>query len=207
MRVRTKKKRRISSAAALREAEGAGPRAQESGRSQLLAGADSAAPGGAGEQAGPPAGDSAAFFRVQRPADWVPGAPLEPRPPVAVDSESEPGLRALPPGPPRPQVPRKRQPGSLQSPLESLGEKNPRVRPNHERGGRRGAPRRAPGSRAAKGRRNRARPSAAAVPAPKARPRPADGAAEVERAPVRGAAPGDSFGAPVRSVRGAVTLK
>src|SRR6267378_2697272 len=139
MRARTRKKRRISSAAALREAEGAVPRDRESGRSRPLPEAGSAVLGVAEEQACPPPGDSAVFFPGHRPADWVPevppvarlGAPLEARhrPPVAADSESEPAARPPPPGLPRAVVPQKRQPESLQDPraLESRGERDPRA--------------------------------------------------------------------------------
>src|SRR6267378_6922177 len=179
MRARTRKKRRISSAAALREAEGAVPRDRESGRSRPLPEAGSAVLGVAEEQACPPPGDSAVFFPGHRPADWVPevppvarlGAPLEARhrPPVAADSESEPVARPPPPGLPRAVVPRKRQPESLQDPraLASRGERDPRAGLNRELEvgkpvERRVAPGRAPGSRAAEGWQERARPGGAA---------------------------------------------
>src|ERR1700716_1403212 len=105
MKVRTKKKRKISSAAVLRGAEGAVPKDRESGRSRLLPEAASVAPGVPGDQAErPPAADSAALFR--RPAPAGPargappvvrlGAPLEARHRLPVAAEREPVAQALP---------------------------------------------------------------------------------------------------------------
>jgi hypothetical protein len=132
---------------------------------------------------------------------------------AAVESQWGPAAQARSPGPVA-AVPQKRRPRSLQGPqaLESRGERNPvPARPNRALAAgrvrsRRAAPGRAPASQAVDARRKRARPGGAPVPAPRPGLRPADGAAEAERAPLR-AAPGDSFPAPVRSARGAVTLK
>src|SRR6267378_2319406 len=110
MRVRTKRKKRIFSAAVLREGEGVVPRDQESGRSQLLPEAGSAVRGVAEEQAGPQPVGSAALCREQCPADWVPGARLvarlgarleaRHRPLEVVESGRSSADRARSPGPP-----------------------------------------------------------------------------------------------------------
>ncbi len=213
--------------AALREVEGAAPKDQESGRSHPLPAAGSGAQV-AEEPAGrPPAvGGSAAFLRrAQRPADRVGALPVASlaahlearhRPLVAAG----PAARALSaqarlPDPPAaaPEAPRRRQPRTLRSPPAegSRWEGNPPAgasQPNRaqvvgKQAERRAVPKRAlPRSRVA-GEAKRARPVAAPVPAPRAGPSPAEAA----RAPVRGAAPGGRFSCPVRSARGAVTLK
>jgi hypothetical protein len=69
MRLRMKKKRRISSVVGLQEAEGVAPRGQESGRNPR-----SPAVGSAAQPEQAPVVCSAAHFREQHPADPVPEA-------------------------------------------------------------------------------------------------------------------------------------
>lgn len=205
MRVRTKKKRRISSAAALREVEGAVPKDQESARSHPLPVAGSVAQVAAlvaEEPAGrPPAvAGSAAFLRLaQPPANRVGALPVAP-PALHLEARHLPLVAAgqaarvlaaqarLPdPRAAAPEAPRRRQPRALLSPPaeESRGEGNPPAgasQPNRaqvvgKQAERRAVPKRArPGSRVA-GEPKRARPGA--TPAPD-----------------RGAAPGGRFSCP-----------
>ena len=191
-----------------REAEGAVPKDQESGRSRLLPEVGSAAQVGRA-----PVARSAAYLREQHPADRVLGAVARlgahlgaRHRPLVVAGES---ARVRLPGPPA-AVLRKRRPKALQCPqaLESRVERSRRARPNRAPAvgklpERRAAPRRAPRRRAAE-QRKRAQPTGAPVPAPREGLNHVEGAV---RAPVRRAAPGGRFSAPVRSARGAVTLK
>jgi hypothetical protein len=191
MRPKTKKKRRISSVAALREAEGAVPRDQESGRSRPLPAVGSAAQVGRA-----PVVRSAAYLRERHPADLVLGAvarlgthlEARHRSLVAAGEPAQAVARARSPAPVAAAVPRKRQPRALRSPptLESRVERSPRASPSRAPPVGRLAERRAPKRAPRKVPRKRAAP----VPAPRAAPRLA------ERAPVRRAALGDRFFCP-----------
>ena len=207
MRLRTKKRRRISSVAALQEAEGAVPRGQESGRNR-----PSLAVGSAAQVGRAPVVGSAAHYREQHPADPVPEAlaQLGVRQEVrhrALVAAADQGLEAARSWPPAPAaaapVPRKRQPRALRSPpvRESRGERN-RARPRPSRVPvlarlpERRAPKKAPTRRAEAAQQKGGQPAVAPVPVPRAGLRLAEEVPEAERAPVRRAAPGDRFSFP-----------
>jgi hypothetical protein len=185
--------------AALREAEGAVPKDQESGRSPLWLEVGSVAQVVRAQVA-----RSAVLFREQHPVDPMPGVPRvgrlgvpwgPPHRPRVLPGES---ARVRPPGP-LARVFRRRRPRALQSPqaLESPVERSRQARPNRAPAPgklleRRAAPRRAPRRRVAD-QRKRVQPAAARVPAPR------EGLSHAERAvraPVRRDAPEGRFFCP-----------